>query len=150
LRTLQITVLVMLFCGLPAFAQSNDAVDELLAQERARLDSTAYIVLSAGGLVGEDSNPEAAFALLLEKAWVGKNRTGDAAVRLDELCSMVMRSLGLKGGIMYSIFPGPRYAYRELVARGLVNSSGGPRRNVAGDEVMRILRLALDLKGGAQ
>ena len=74
-------------------------------------------------------------------------KTAETPVRVDELSYMLMTSLSLKGGLMYGIFPGFRYAYREMVYKKIVDGSGGPSRIVSGDEVMRSLSAAMDLKG---
>ncbi|HET7839312.1 MAG TPA: hypothetical protein VFL04_06100 [Rectinemataceae bacterium] len=143
-------IFAMAAAAFPLQAQSNTAVDELLGQEKAQVGSAAYMTLNAGGLIGEDATPGDALAALVSKGWIAAERPVDSPILLDEYCVLVMRSLGLKGGLMYTLFPGRRYGYRELVARGIVNASGGPRRTLAGDEAIRILRLALDLKGGTQ
>ena len=113
-------------------------------------DSVAYMILVASAQIGEDASTADAYAMLLEKKWLSAAHAASAPIRLDVYCALLMRSLDLKGGLMYRIFPGPRYAYRELVAKGIVNASGGPKRFLSGDEVMRILRQAMDLKAGVQ
>jgi hypothetical protein len=143
-------IFLMLAIGLAGFAQSNSEVDALLPQTEARIDSAAYMALAASGLIGEESSPADAYAMLMGKGWLSASHLPSAPIKLDDYCAIVMRSLGLKGGLMYSIFPGPRYAYRELVAKGIVDPSGGPKRDLPGDEVLRILRLAMDLKGGGR
>jgi hypothetical protein len=131
-------------------AQSNQRIDELLAQPRARLDSAAYIVLSASGRVSEDADPETALQAAADLGWVKAGAGPDSAVTASVLCYLVMRSLDLKGGLLYAIFPGPRYAYKDMVARSLIDDSGGPARTVSGDEVIRVLRAGIDFKGGAK
>ena len=143
-------ILVFLAIGLPCFAQSNSEVDDLLAQVQARTDSAAYMILVASGQLGEDASPSDAYTMLLDKKWILAAQEPSFPIKVDQYCAIVMRALGLKGGLMYSLFPGPRYAYREFVAKGFVNPSGGPKRLLPGDEVLRILRQALDLKGVAQ
>lgn len=143
-------VSLMLAIGLAGFAQSNAEVDALLAQEQARVDSAAYMVLVAAGQIGEDSSPADAFAALQEKGWISAKAAASDPIAADAFCALVMRSLGLKGGLMYRLFPGPRYAYRDFVSRGFLDPSGGPKRTLPGDEVMKIMRQAMDLKGGGQ
>ncbi|MBL8965736.1 MAG: hypothetical protein JNG85_01935 [Spirochaetaceae bacterium] len=135
---------------LGAAAQSNALVDELLAQEPARVDYAAYLALAAGGAVPETASPAEALEAARAKGWLPAARAGEEPLRLDEYSALVMRSLGLKGGLLFSLFPGPRYAYRELAYRGVVNDSGGPKRRIPGDEALRILRLAMELKGGTR
>lgn len=142
---------VLGFClAIPAFAQSNERIDELLGQREARVDSAAYIALSAGGLIGEGDSPERAFALLLEEGWLDGSRKPEEPVLIDEFSFIVMKALNLPGGVLYTVFPGRRYAYRELVFLDVVNGSGGPGRTMSGEEVIRILRGALARKGGGQ
>jgi hypothetical protein len=138
----------LLFSGVAVHAQSNERVDELLLQAQARFDSTAYIVLAAGGLIQETDGLDVAFAKAKELGWTGKSGTPEGLVRADTLSFMIMKSLGLKGGVMYSLFPGSRYAYRELVFRNAINARGGPSRLVTGEEVMRTLGYVSALKVG--
>jgi outer membrane protein OmpA-like peptidoglycan-associated protein len=44
-----------------------------------------------------------------------------------------MHSFGIKGGILYSIFKSPHYAYRELVYRGIIQGRVSPKMPVSGD-----------------
>ncbi len=153
MRVYRITVLTVFFM-LPlcfqVFAQSNDRIDELLLQEPARYDSTAYLVLAAGGFIAETDTPEAAFLKAQEMGLAKPELTPDSPVRADELTFMLMKSLSLKGGIMYGFFPGRRYAYREFAFYKKINESGGPGRPVNGDEVVRTLGYAFALKGGTK
>jgi hypothetical protein len=149
-RIRYVPVLIALALGVPCFAQSNAQVDELLSEQQARSDSAAYMVLVAGGQIGEDAAPADAYAMLQDKKWIPAGLEASAPIRIDDYCALVMRCLGLKGGLLYSLFPGPRYAYKEFVAKGFVNPSGGPKRTLPGDEAMQILRQAMDLKGGGQ
>lgn len=132
------------------FAQSNDRLDELLAQAPARIDLTTYLLLAAGGHVEETASPDEAFSKAVAMGIVPKTVEPGASVRADELSYMIMKSLSLPGGVMYAILPGPRYAYREMTFRQVLSDSGGPARLVAGDEVVRALGYASALKGGAK
>ncbi len=143
---LAVFFILVLSSGL--FAQSNDRIDELLLQESARYDSASYLILAAGGLIAESDSPDSAFLKAQELGLAAPDRSPDSPVRVDELSFMLMKSLSLKGGIMYGLFPGRRYAYRELAFNKMVSESGGPGRTVAGDEVIRTLGYAFKLKGG--
>ena len=143
-------IIASLLIGLPCLAQSNSNVDTLLGQVRAQADYSAYMALTAGGRIDEDTSPADAYALAVQNKWLSAKASDTDPIRIDSFCYLVMKSLGLKGGLMYRIFPGPRYAYRELVAQKIVSPNGGHKRSLPGDEVLRILRLAMDLKGGGK
>lgn len=131
-----------------AVAQSNDRIDELLRQDRARVDSAAYIILAAGGIIQETDGPDSAIEKAIALGMLKSGTAPDAPVRADELSFMIVKSLSLKGGIMYSLFPCKRYAYRDLVFGKAVNGAGGPARTVSGEEVMRALGNAMAARGG--
>lgn len=133
-----------------AGAQSNDRLDELLGQAQARLDSTSYLVLAAGGLVAEDADPAAAFDQAVASGFLAKNRRPGDPVSVEDLSYLVMKALKVPGGLQWMLFPNPRAAYRELSAKQLINTSSGPGRLVAGDEVVRTLNGAVALKGGSR
>ena len=59
-----------------------------------------------------------------------------------------MKAFNLGGGLMYTLFPGPRYAYRELTFLNLLSSKGGPYREVSGLEVVNTLSRVLNWKEG--
>ena len=143
-----VLAVLLVFSVSMLYSQSNDRIDELLLQSQAHQDSTAYIVLAAGGHITESDGLDAAFAKAIELGVANSASSPDSPVRVDELSFMLMKSLSLKGGLLYSIFPGKRYAYRELVFHKAVNGSGGPGRLVTGEEVMRSLGYASRLVGG--
>jgi hypothetical protein len=59
-----------------------------------------------------------------------------------------MQAFEIKGGVMYRIFPGPRYAGRELSYLGLIRGNGSPTRTFDGDEAIGILGRLLEWKEG--
>lgn len=149
-RLSAVLIILVLASPIYLFAQSNERIDELLLQEPARYDSTAYLVLAAGGFIAETDTPDAAFLKAKEMGLAGIDLSPDSPVRIDELSFMLMKSLSIKGGVMYGFFPGRRYAYRELAFLKKINESGGPARAVNGEEVIRTLGYASALKGGAK
>ena len=65
---------------------------------------------------------------------------------LGEVCFLIMETQGIKGGLFYALFPGPRYATRELASLGVLKGYTHPNRVVSGEEVMWILGAVLDWK----
>ena len=148
----QIVVWALLLVGSAGSltAQSNERLDELLSQAQARLDSTSYLLLASAGLVAEDSEPLKAFEAAMESGLISKARRPEDLVTIEELSYLVMKTQKIPGGVVWSLLPNPRSAYRELSFRGVINASAGPARLVAGDEVVRTLNGALGLKGGQE
>ena len=149
-------VLFLLFIALAvpftATAQSNEVIDQVLEQQELIYKNGAYFILSAAGMVPETVQPEEAFAALLEKKeeWKLKDVLPQKQMRLGEFSYILMRALDIRGGLLYRIFPGPRYAARELAYTGIIKGSSDPYREITGGEALQILGDTLAWKGEAQ
>lgn len=143
------TVSAVLVLGLLAVslsAQSNDMIDTILEEPRIRFDSAAYLVLAASGQISPEASPEEAIALLAEQGFL--LIPSDGQVSAEVLSLLVVKSFKLPTGLMYGLFPGPRYAYRALVHHEAISAVGGPGRIMAGEEVLRVLNNTLELSEG--
>jgi hypothetical protein len=139
---------ILLGLALGAGAQSNSAIDELLAERQASFGRAAYMVLAARELLPEDATPEQAVQALAGLGWKLRVRAAAEPLTLGEYCRLVMIALQIKGGLMYRLLPGPRYAARELAYLGFIKGDRSPYRSLSGEEALRILQAALEWKGG--
>ena len=135
-------------CLQPAAAQSNQMIDRLLEQPRASFGAAAYLVLAASGALDPEATEQQALEVLNEKGWKLRAAQAEDPIRLGQFCFLIMKAFGEKGGLMYHLFPGPRYAVRELAYLGLVHGKVHSRRFPSGQEVVQILSGYLDRKGG--
>lgn len=148
-RTILLSAIV-LFVTTAAWAQSNDRIDELLAQDPAATDLTAYLVLSAAGLVGEDAEPREAVDYAVSEGMLPGGAVGSDAVTFGRFSYLLTRSFGVPGGVMYRLVPGPRYAAREVVFQGWSRKRRDTGELLDGETVVRILSVYLNEQGGAQ
>jgi hypothetical protein len=139
---------LLLACVLPAAAQSNLLIDRLLEQPQASFGAAAYLVLAASGALDPDATEQQALESLSEKGWKLRSAQAEEPIRLGEFCFLLMKAFEEKGGLMYRLIPGPRYAVRELAYQGLVRGKVHSRRLPSGQEVVQILSGFLDRKGG--
>jgi hypothetical protein len=123
-------------------AQTAERLDKLLDSAGVSYAEAAMMVLPAAALAGEDVSPEAAFAEA--RSLLPKAAEPGGAVRLGELAFLIMGAFDMKGGLFYTLFPGPRYAYRELVHRRLIQGRKDPALAVSGERLLRILGRVLD------
>ncbi|GHV96429.1 hypothetical protein AGMMS50293_27490 [Spirochaetia bacterium] len=145
----KISLIITIFC-LPAYflpAQTAERMDILLSSPEVSCAIAALAVLPAAALIPEDSSPEAAFAAALEQGVLPKNAEADKAIKLDELSFLIMRSFGMKSGLMYALFPSPRYAYREMIYRKLIQGRNDHALTLSGERLLRILGRTLDFLG---
>jgi hypothetical protein len=129
-------------------AQSNEVIDEVLEQDPAHLSGVAYLLTTAGGLLEESANLQQALDFIQDKGWVGADAASSDEVTVEQFAFLLMKSLGLRGGIMYSIFQGPRYAYREMVFQSVIDSTLDRYDILSGDQVLRYLASAMQIRGG--
>jgi hypothetical protein len=134
------------FFVIPAFlpAQTAERLDALLESAGVSYAEAAMMVLPAAALAGEDVSPETAFAEARSRGLLPKAAEPGGAVRLGDLAFLIMGAFDMKGGLFYAIFPGPRYAYRELVHRRLIQGRNDPSLIVSGERLLRILGRVLD------
>jgi hypothetical protein len=134
------------FFIIPAFlpAQTAERLDALLDSAGLSYAEAAMIVLPAAALTGEDVSPETAFAEARARGLLPKAAEPGGAVRLRDLAFLIMGAFDMRGGLFYTLFPGPRYAYRELVHRGIIQGRNDPALTVSGERLLRILGRVLD------
>jgi hypothetical protein len=149
-RILFIFAPVLLFTGITMSlcAQSNEVVDRLLGEDQATVADAGYLILSAAGIVPEDATPDLVIGTLTERKLLSGTRKADQPVTLGEVSYLIMETVGIHGGLFYSILPGPRYAARELASLKLIFGNTHPSRTISGQEVMRMLGAAMERKDG--
>jgi hypothetical protein len=136
-----------LFYGTVALmAQSNVLLDELLAEERTSFGKASYLVLLSAGLIQEDATLEQSLTVLKGQDWGLEKKEVYDPVTLGEYSHLIMKALNISGGLMYGLFPGPRYASRELFYLGIAKGKRNPYRYISGEEAVRMLGRALDWK----
>jgi hypothetical protein len=131
--------------SMAAFAQSNSIIDEVLDQQKADFSMTVYLVLSAARLVPESATIQESMAALTERGWLVP-ADGPAEISLGQYSYLLMKAFDIPGGLMYRLFPGPRYATREAAYLGFVTDRPTPNRSVSGEEALRILGAVLAWK----
>jgi len=153
--------LLLVLCSLPSFAQTAAEMDQLLAAETVSAATAARFVLGSADLLQQGvSGPaaeKAAFEMAEAKGWIiqgkrekvkGKKEDGNYAITLQDAAFLIMKAFDLKGGVMYSLFANPRYAYREMVYQKLIQGSTDQSIKITGKKLLQILDSTLRYTGG--
>ena len=127
-------------------AQSNEVLDALLEEETTSFGQAAYLVLTASGRISDDTTPAEAAAEIVGQGWTVPARTAEEPLTLGEYSFLLMQAFELKGGIMYRIIPGPRYAGRELAYLRFIKGNTSPYRTFSGEEAIGILGRLMEWK----
>jgi hypothetical protein len=119
-------------------AQNAAELESLLAAGEISFFQAAYFSLaSAPGDTPE--SPEAAFVLARNRGWLPTLSEGKNALTLGDLSLLLVKAFNIEGSLMYRLFPGRRYAYREMVRRGFIEGPSYPHLKVSGERFLRIL-----------
>lgn len=139
-------VLLAVAAALPLGAQSNQVLDTLLEREALQYGEAAYLVLVAVDRLPEEASPNEAAAALPGQFGAIPVRAAGEPIPLGEYAYLLMQAFEIKGGLMYRLAPGPRYAARELAHLKVIRGKAHPDRRVPGAEAVQILRRLLEWK----
>jgi hypothetical protein len=145
-KLILLLAIVLLAAAGNIWSQSNELLDTLFEEATISLGQAAYLVLTAAGLVPEDTDPAEAATVLAGQGWIVPERSAEEPLTLGEYSHLLMQAFQLKGGLMYRIFPGPRYAGRELAYLQLIKGDTSPYRTFSGEEAIGILGRLLEWK----
>ena len=122
-------------------AQTAEELDAALETQAISAAAAARFVLGSADLLPEElagaEAQTAAYEMAKSRGWL--TGAADGALSLEEAAFLVMSAFNIDGGVMYSLFPGPRYAYREMVYRRLIQGRADPAMSVSGPRLLRII-----------
>ncbi|MDR1931262.1 MAG: OmpA family protein [Spirochaetales bacterium] len=122
-------------------------MDALFEARTITYAQAARFVLVTAETINENSALLSACDLAREKGWLPREAAPDSPITTGELCFLIMNAFNMEGSFLYDLFPGPRYAFRELDYLKLIPGQRDPSAPVAGDQFLRILGLVLNHTG---
>jgi hypothetical protein len=155
MRTLCLAVLGLSLFLAPLAAQDagvddNAVIDSILGQKAISWENAAWLVGRATQLLDDNATPADAVEKAVSAGWGPVSRSPAATLDLKSYSYALVKALALPHGLMFQIFPDPRYALRELVFRKIVPVTLPPDKQVSGEEAMRYLQAAQDWKAAHQ
>ena len=127
-------------------AQTAAEIEELLNTKAVSYEQAARFLLEAADLSAPRTPPEA-FQYAAERRWLPKKAVAGGEASLQGVSLLVMRSFNLKGGLFYSIFKNPHYAYRELVYQDVIQGRSDPQMAVSGETLLFIVNRVISRQG---
>jgi outer membrane protein OmpA-like peptidoglycan-associated protein len=127
------------------YPQTATEMDGLLETKAVSFSQACRFVLIAAGAADENAAPQAAFTQARE--WLPGKAEAGSPIRLGELSFLIMKAFNMKGSFLYALFPGPRYAFRELDYLKLLPGRRDPALTVSGEYFLQILGTVLTYQG---
>jgi hypothetical protein len=132
------------------FAQTADELDTILTTREITYLQAARFILTASGSLPDGGD---AFVTARENRWLPVRAKADSPVSADDSISLgevsllIMKSFGLKGGLLYTLFSSPRHACRELAYVRIIQGRTDPGGRLNGGEFLQILGRTLAYTG---
>jgi outer membrane protein OmpA-like peptidoglycan-associated protein len=136
-----------LLSGPCADAQTAAELERVLALPSVSYGDAAWLVLSAAGTALPENSAGGAYRFAVDNKWLPKKAGEAESVTLGGLSLLIMKAFNIKGGFMYTLFPGPRYSCRELTYRKIIQGRAYSTLTVSGERLLRVLSRALDYTG---
>ena len=134
------------FCFLLLFsaflsAQTAAEMEEMLKTEALSYEQAALFVLKAADLPDslrqlDLNNSAGAFRFAAEQKWLPKKALSGNEASLEGVSLLLMRAFEIKGGLFFSLFKNPHYAYREMVYQDIIQGRTDPEMAVSGDHLL--------------
>lgn len=123
----------------PVFSQSNLLIDVLLREKQATFGKSVYLILTSSEIISERTPIVEALEELGAKNWGFRAKKESDLLTMGELSLLLMQAFDLPGGIMYSLVPVARYAYREMKHLKIIKDTKGPGNIVSGETVVHAI-----------
>jgi len=146
-----LAIIPFFLIALPAVLPAQTAADleTVLRSPTVSSAQAARFVLSSSGMSVQVVPEKDAYERAVSSGWLAKTAADDP-ITMGRLSYLMMEAFGLKGGVMYAIFPGPRYAYRSMVSRNFIQGASDPALIVSGERFLLILGKVLNALGDGQ
>lgn len=135
----KLLIVFSVLLAFPLIGQQSNIIDDVISQRSIDLQNATYLALTAGDIIDESTEPSEALKVLQDLNWSIKKAETNRELTLGDSTVLLMNSLKVKGGIMYSLTKQPRYAYKEMVFRGILKPEEDLKRSISGIEFITIL-----------
>ncbi len=129
----------LIFCSALLYAQIAADMDLLLNSDEVSYGLAARFILSAAEVMPENISEVDAFRTAQSKGWIDEGIEPSQNITLGAFSLLCMKAFDLKGGIMYSIFPNKRYAYREMMYKNFIQGKNESSQTISGERLILIL-----------
>ena len=148
MKKILVGLVAMLFSCFSLSAQSSEKISGIIKSEKATCAQISYLPALYGNRISEDDTEAKAFEVLKNDGLFDSSLSTDSEITLAQACYVYAQALGISGGLFYTIFPSPRYAFKEFKAKGLLPNEADPSTKISGRDSLDLFNACLALIGG--
>ena len=145
-KTIKISILGFLLIS-PVLLSAQTAGELEVILETQSISNAQALAFVLGSL---DMKVPNAFDQALVYGWFPPGTAPEDPITLRSLSFLMMQAFVINGGLMYRLFPGPRYAYRTMLSRSFIQGAADPYMRVSGERFLLILGNVLNAAGGEE
>lgn len=137
---------ILLICAavllsFPAIAQDAQYITEIIARDQATYMDFSYLVASELGMEGE---PFEAYSWCDRFGSFDLKKAPNTPITIKTASHFLMNNYGIKGGLIWSAFHTPRYAWKELKAKDFWKSGSDPDTVLSGRDLIKVINKFFD------
>lgn len=118
-----------------------------VSEDRLTVGASIRLLAVAAGSLRPEVGLEEARATLTRLGIRLPRDPDDSPITFGNFAFLLCQLFDIRGGVMYGIFPGPRSAFNELLARGLLPEYARPGGMISGPDAVFVLRRFIQLRG---
>lgn len=142
-----IILLSAFILSVSVYSQDASRITEILKTEKVSYGQAAYLAASYVGVITEKTSYANALEVLASKGLVSKDVKANDPISLSDFSYLCAKVTQLKGGLMFTLFDNPRYALKELKAKGIIAPNADPDFTVNGHEALSVLSNCIEATG---
>jgi hypothetical protein len=130
-------LIAIFFILLPGviYAQTAAELETVMNTKAVTCVQAASFVLRSAGTAISEGTP---FQQAVNNGWL-RNSAENDPITMEKLSYLIMAAFNMRGGVMYRLIPGPRYAYRSMVSNSYIQGNTDPRMTVSGERFLLVL-----------
>lgn len=144
MKKLILSAVLAVLCSFALSAQSSEKISDILKSEEITFGQASYLIATYKNFISDESSYDTAFKAMLNRNLIPGSYETDDLVTLKQAAFLCMWSMNIKGGLFYTIFKKPRYAFKELQAKGVLPTEVDPNIYITGREYLGLVNACFD------
>ena len=132
-----LSVLFAFLLFFTAFSQSADVITDILEAETVTVGQICYLTAVQLNLADEKVSYDAAVEVMKEQDFISSSLSAEDPITAKEIAHIYSKCWPVKGGLMFRLSKGfARYAFKQFVSDGVIDSSIDPSDHVTGAKAL--------------
>ena len=144
-----LSVLFVFLLAISVYAQSADVITDILDSEKVTFGQISYITAVQMNLADENVSYDDAVKIMRDQGYLLSDESSESPISAAEIAYLYSKCWPIKGGLLFKITKGsPRYAFKQFVADGVLDSSVDPSSGLSGSKALSFYTACVNTYSG--